>query len=365
MKGLGIIATQHISSGDLILAEAPVLVIPHFETRPQEARQAIVTQFSALTGRQRDEVFSLCNAFPATTAIEGIIKTNVLPLKDSAGSSGIFVLSSRFNHSCVANAAFSFHSTSNTLSIRAVKTMKSGEEITISYLPQPLWTQSSSSRRSYLLQNFNFLCHCPTCSQPSHLLAPSDLRRDSIASLTRAISSTQLLVSQPGRALLYCRHILRLLNEEGEKGILLSDSLLTASQVCAAHSDYQRAKGFLGLALEAWVACHGKDGSARSTELEMLIDHPERHYLAGISHRWCTGAHGSPTAGSIAFEAWLWERAGDESTSEKNVTQENIGVMVRCSRGPRSTYLSLPLKDFYKYLYAFISQDGAGSVQPF
>ena len=348
-KGLGAISTQLISRGELILAEAPILVIPHYETRPHEARQAIVAQFSSLAPKQRNEFFSLCNAFPATTAHEGIVKTTALPLKDAAASSAIFPLASRLNHSCLANAAYSYHAATKTLRIQAVKTIEPGAEITLNYLPETSWCQPSPSRRSYLLAGFNFLCHCPACAQPAHLAALSNMRRDSIARLTKATASTQLVISQPGRTLSYCQSILRLLNEEGETGILQFDPLFTASQVCAAHSDFSRAKLFLHFALRVRKVCQGDDGSAREVELRMLAEQPERHYLAGISRRWEAGIRAAPALGSPALEAWLWERAGDEGANEEVKMGDSIGAMVRsslsfCSRAqaPGQSLLECP-----------------------
>ena len=108
------------------------------------------------------------------------------------------------------------------------------------------------------------------------------------------------------------------------------DPLFTASRICAAHGDAQRAKAFMALASRVRIACLGKDGSARAEELEMLEEHPERHYLAGISRKWDTVNKAAPgAAGSPVFEVWLWERAGEESLAEDMEMHDGIGVMVR------------------------------------
>lgn len=72
---------------------------------------------------------------------------------------GVYALASSINHSCRPNAVVSFKG--RELTIRAIRQIQSGEEITISYTDQ---LKSTWSRRLQLLRHYYFICHCERCS---------------------------------------------------------------------------------------------------------------------------------------------------------------------------------------------------------
>ncbi|KAG9238044.1 hypothetical protein BJ875DRAFT_361009, partial [Amylocarpus encephaloides] len=70
-------------------------------------------------------------------------------------NSGVFLKSSRYNHAChpFATCTYRFDITSNTLSTIVLNDIAIGQEITISYSPDP----------KSLYSNYGFYCDCPGC----------------------------------------------------------------------------------------------------------------------------------------------------------------------------------------------------------
>lgn len=77
--------------------------------------------------------------------------------------SGLFVLQSCCNHSCVPNAETSFPENNFVLHVTALEDIKPGEEICISYLDCCQRERSRHSRHKILRENYLFNCSCPKC----------------------------------------------------------------------------------------------------------------------------------------------------------------------------------------------------------
>lgn len=71
----------------------------------------------------------------------------------------IFEFASRFNHSCIPNAFFSWNSIKNEERIYASRAIETGEEITLSYV-DPF---CEPSQRRWELQHYGFVCGCLAC----------------------------------------------------------------------------------------------------------------------------------------------------------------------------------------------------------
>ncbi|XP_015273772.1 PREDICTED: SET and MYND domain-containing protein 5 [Gekko japonicus] len=77
--------------------------------------------------------------------------------------SGLFVLQSCCNHSCIPNAEASFPDNNFTLHLTALEDIQPGEEICISYLDCCQRDRSRHSRHKALRENYLFTCSCPKC----------------------------------------------------------------------------------------------------------------------------------------------------------------------------------------------------------
>ncbi|XP_068130306.1 histone-lysine N-trimethyltransferase SMYD5 isoform X2 [Hyperolius riggenbachi] len=77
--------------------------------------------------------------------------------------SGLYLLQSCCNHSCVPNAEASFPDNNYLLHLIAVEDIQLGEEICISYLDCCQRERSRHSRHRTLRENYLFICSCPKC----------------------------------------------------------------------------------------------------------------------------------------------------------------------------------------------------------
>uniref|UniRef100_A0A8C9S474 Protein-lysine N-trimethyltransferase SMYD5 n=1 Tax=Scleropages formosus TaxID=113540 RepID=A0A8C9S474_SCLFO len=93
--------------------------------------------------------------------------------------SGLFLLQSSCNHSCVPNAEASFPENNFLLHLTALSDISPGEEICISYLDCCQRDRSRHSRLKILRENYLFVCSCPKCiSQADELDVTSEEEDD-------------------------------------------------------------------------------------------------------------------------------------------------------------------------------------------
>jgi SET domain-containing protein len=131
-RGQAVVATSKILKGTRIFAEPPLLIIPRRSTSPETIDRLVKEQLEKLDNDQRQSFFKLFNTHRGKySEIMGIIKTNALPLGSSAAEGGIFLQSSRINHSCSHNAQNIWNENIKQLTIHVFRDVEEGEEITI------------------------------------------------------------------------------------------------------------------------------------------------------------------------------------------------------------------------------------------
>jgi hypothetical protein len=93
----------------------------------------------------------------------GATRCNAIQVADASGlgvGQAVFGgIASRFNHSCVPNAAID----SEKRVVRAIRPIRPGEEITVSYTPQLYLPREQ--RRRVLSDRYFFTCRCAACSE--------------------------------------------------------------------------------------------------------------------------------------------------------------------------------------------------------
>ncbi|XP_061691658.1 histone-lysine N-trimethyltransferase SMYD5 isoform X1 [Syngnathoides biaculeatus] len=77
--------------------------------------------------------------------------------------SGLFLLQSSCNHSCIPNAEVSFPDNNFLLHLSALNDIDPGQEICISYLDCCQRDRSRHSRHKILRENYMFICSCVKC----------------------------------------------------------------------------------------------------------------------------------------------------------------------------------------------------------
>jgi hypothetical protein len=162
---------------------------------------------------------------------------------------GMFPIISRINHDCRPNTQHTWNSSIKQETIHAIRDIKAGEEITISYNlggPRQL-------RRERMKEEFKFDCACSLCAPPVEGLQESDDREIRMQLLDDAIGDADRLMASLGRALADCLELLQLYKSEAITDARVARVCYDAFQVCVTHGDQARASIFARMAYETRV----------------------------------------------------------------------------------------------------------------
>jgi len=187
-KGLGVVAARKIARGERLLAERPAFMIS-----PDEIEGAAAKGFHALESIVRERVWELpdndqsrfwdlpdCHASQAgsdKTAF-GIWQTNAIATasEKSAGRNGLYLLGSRFNHSCTPNVNRCWIESLGAEVFHASRDIPPQTELCVYYIDPK---GSYAERQARLLADFNFRCGCEACSLTGEAFETSEaLRRE-------------------------------------------------------------------------------------------------------------------------------------------------------------------------------------------
>ncbi|KAJ7176097.1 hypothetical protein C8R43DRAFT_872919 [Mycena crocata] len=197
-SGAGMFAAQNIPVGGLISVERPILVAPYIiglRSHPEaELFGALLRRLAPAT---QARFMALANCKPAGECeiVEGIVRTNAIaitllvpdvPHPELSTHRGIFLNTSRCNHSCAPNALWHWDASSFSLSLEALRPIQAGQEITVAYITP---TYNRAERRAKLKTMYNFSCHCDTCAQPSAAILQSDAARAELRAFWGAVPS--------------------------------------------------------------------------------------------------------------------------------------------------------------------------------
>jgi hypothetical protein len=265
-----------------------------------------------LSKAQQREFLSLPNSNPGKQPFSGLIQTNALPLGPGSSIGGIFPVISRINHDCCPNTQHTWNSSIKQETIHAIRDIKAGEEIIISYNlggPRQLW-------RERMKEEFKFDCACELCSIPTDGLRESDNRQVRMQLLDDAIGDAGRLMATPGEALADCRELLQLYRLEAITDARVARVCYDAFQICVMHSDQARASVFARMAYKTRVYLEGQD-SPDTQQIKSFMANPANYISYGFSCRWNTPTRQIPKGlDGVEFNQWLWQRAENYDTSD-------------------------------------------------
>ncbi|KAI9782000.1 MAG: hypothetical protein M1839_005593 [Geoglossum umbratile] len=305
-KGHGLVAATTIIKGTRILSESPLFRVPRGGSSKKYLRNSISKKVAALREEQRQAFLSLHNSFEDEDRPElGRVRTNALPLGSDATTGGIFLDSSRINHSCNANAQNTWNENLQKLTIHAIQDIAKGNEITIFYLT----TRQNRSARLHALQtDFRFTCSCSLCSLPLDQRKTSDERWDEIHRLDNSIGNGTGILSTPLQTLHDVHKLLSLLDDEGFADASVPRAYYDAFQIAIAHGDIARARVFAERAASSRAILEGND-SPTVQRMESLARNPSQHMTHGFSEKWRGAGDDIPgELGKDEFERWLWRK---------------------------------------------------------
>jgi SET domain len=305
-KGHGLVAATTITKGTRIISEYPLFRVPRRGKPKEHMRDSIVKTVAALREEQRQAFFSLHNSFEDEDGPElGTVRTNALPLGSDATTGGIFLDSSRINHSCNPNAQNTWNQNLQKLTIHAIQDIAKGDEITIFYLPA---RRNRSARLHALQTDFRFTCSCSLCSLPHDQRKTSDERWDEIQRLDNSIGNGAGALSAPLQTLHDVHKLLNLLDDEGFADASVPRAYYDAFQIAITHGDIARARVFAERAASTRAILEGKD-SPTVQRMESLARNPSQHMAHGLSTKWRTAGDNIPRElGKDEFERWLWRK---------------------------------------------------------
>ena len=179
-KGLGAVAGRDIQAGELILSE-PALILSKQETSDtltaNQARQ-IFKQVAILNKDQREQMMELhCQG---EKKILNIYRLNCIQVDQTYF--GLYLKISRVNHSCCPN---SVDCSGPVKELRAMKHIRKGEEITMSYIVNS-W-DIRMNRRSEL-SYWQFSCDCEACNLTGVKLSNNENTRKKIVETDDKVS---------------------------------------------------------------------------------------------------------------------------------------------------------------------------------
>ncbi|KAK4246801.1 hypothetical protein C7999DRAFT_41784 [Corynascus novoguineensis] len=182
-KGWGVFATRRIARGALILREDPLFIIRKHPAHIIE--EDVWRAFQQLLPDQKQQFLLLRdNSVKPFTSMNAACAENSFSLrtpgeskKSKAPAQGLFLLHSRFNHSCLPNAKIPIVEGESIESF-AVRDILPGEEITICYEPD-FECQTRLERHEVL----RFTCDCEVCQPGTLFQQLSDSRRRLIRGL--------------------------------------------------------------------------------------------------------------------------------------------------------------------------------------
>jgi hypothetical protein len=300
-KGKGLVARFSIAKGTRILVEEPLFTVL---SAAASSESNIVTKVKSLSKDQQRQYLSLHNNFPGKNIFDGIYKTNALPCGAGSTTGGVYPTICLINHCCFPNSHQSWSSEEAKETIHALRNIKAGEEIAITYLQH----QTSQVRRSELRISFGFECSCDLCSLPAAELQKSDARRLEIERLDGAIGDPTRVISTPTKVFADCKDMLCFIKEEfgGSCSPLEARLYYDAFRTAIMHGDQARASVLAEKAYKARALCEGED-NPETVKMKSFIADPATHICFGISKRWRTTRSAVPKGLSEEdFEKWLW-----------------------------------------------------------
>ncbi|KAI1133680.1 hypothetical protein F5Y10DRAFT_3446 [Nemania abortiva] len=278
-KGRGLVATRAIRRGERIMAARPALLAHRdaFMDLPLEDIYSLMDMAVNSLPKPRKESYLAQAGTMGGHKITDILFTNSfqVALGDHDGFYyGNFPDVSIFNHDCRPNLAF-FIDQNLTHYTHAVRDIKPGEELTISYLDG---LQVRSIRQERMQNSLGFSCGCSHCTLPKKESDASDDRLLAISQIEKELSDfngkTPSSVTIEEYVSLYRKERLEYKMAEAYTLAALNYNLLGKAGM---------AKKYARLSVEAALLESGPD-AADVAQMKILADSPKSHWSWNMKH---------------------------------------------------------------------------------
>lgn len=195
-KGRVLVATRRIKTGELVLAEEPLLKA-RWPTRGGERTAELERIMRGLKPEEAQLVNEL-HIFPVAGRerchrLEHILLSNGYPVSDDPehGEQGIFPVYSWMSFSCAPNAHHFWQKDFGILLVHATRDIEEGEVLTVSRLYNAQPDLCRACRRPYIKLWYGLDdCGCSLCHMSPAATATSDARREQSGKMLNAILAT-------------------------------------------------------------------------------------------------------------------------------------------------------------------------------
>jgi len=169
-KGEGLVATENISRGTLIISEsyliACILEEHPKDTHTQQDEDRLSRALNVISKSKRDSFKALAPQKQRRVASDiSRFVTNCWALGEPTHGGrlhGVFPNVSRLNHSCFPNTCFNWDARQKKGTLYALMDIDKGTELTVSYINDFTWA-TIDERQEELKSIFKFNCQCEIC----------------------------------------------------------------------------------------------------------------------------------------------------------------------------------------------------------
>ncbi|KAL5370967.1 hypothetical protein DPSP01_014567 [Paraphaeosphaeria sporulosa] len=278
-RGLGVVAEADIQRGTRILAESPLLSTRHSTLCEP---QAVIEQFEGLDRSSQAlylELYSYEES-PFKLAYEQLMAKRwheLLPVHQKAyliwtanafgDSNAVYLHASRFNHSCIPNVEVHWNPALEKQTCHAIRDIKAGEELTITYIPLYL----ARIERQARLHHWGFQCACAAC-EDTELGNATETKRMQLIKYADELSNGLRDGSETPwtKSLVRAAKLAKLQVAEGLLGgRSLRPSYHLATKACLKGRGYRMATYWIRKALEIDHYCMGDDHPKYREELDV------------------------------------------------------------------------------------------------
>ncbi|KAI0489818.1 SET domain-containing protein [Xylaria cf. heliscus] len=273
-KGKGLVATRTIRRGERIMAARPALLVHRNVFRELQLEDVYYLMDMAIDNlpKPRQESYLSQAGTMGGHRVTDILFTNSFQIAlgddDDGLHYGNFPEVSILNHDCRPNLAF-FIGQNLTHYTHAVRDIRSGEELTISYLDA---LQVRSVRQERTRNSLGFSCSCPHCSLSKKESDASDSRLLTISRIESELSDFNSKASSPS---MIEEYVTLYKQERLEFKIAGAYTLAALNYNLFGKADM--AKKYARLSVEAGLLESGPD-SADVQQMKILGDDPKSHW---------------------------------------------------------------------------------------
>ena len=185
-KGRGLVANKTLHRGDRIFASTPILITDtdSFALSTADRLALHYRGVDTLPPATQASFWELLGHFNADPVDDRINTNNFDVVIDSIPQQALFPEIAMLNHDCRPNAAYFWDEQMMTHYVHAIRDIRPGEEITITYTNNEM---DRATRMARLEKTWGFKCSCAACTAHANLVAESDTRLYQISSLVKIL----------------------------------------------------------------------------------------------------------------------------------------------------------------------------------